>query len=587
MRLRSIALKRSATAVALVVIPIAVTFAMQKPAPPWPGLSRTRPTVMGRNGMVVAAHPLASQAGIDILKRGGNAFDAAVAVASTLNVVEPMMSGMAGLGIAVMYVAETREVRVLEFGGTAPKATNPADYRHGAPDWEQARRGIKSIPVPGNLAGWFEVLETYGTLPAKDVFQSAIDYAENGFPVTPFLATVLQDHDADIELAKGFTGIPEAVSGFTPNAASIFMRGDDEPYRASEILVQKNLAETYKKIVRGGRDVFYKGEVAKAIVTHMEKHGGLITLEDLAGFEAEWLEPISITYRGRYRILTAPPPASSFAGLMKLAIMERYDVAGLGHNSPEFMHLYTEAVRLAKYDRMRYSADPEFDPVPLNRLLSESYIDEKRAEVSSKRAIPLEPPKPEMVSDKGQHTTHFAVADKEGNVIAITQSLGHMFGSNVMVGNTGLWMMDGMYWFDYDPPGLPNDVAPGKRVSYPIMPTIVLEGDTPVLTIGSPGGIGIVETVPQIIMNVLDHGMTIQSAIDAPRMRGMEGLQLIAESRIAAETVAALKNMGHDVQLLGDFTPTFGGAQGIAIDPRTGVLMGGADPRRDGYAIGW
>ncbi len=569
------------------VFSAARSHSVQQPEPPWPGLARTRPTVMARNGMVVSAHPLASQAGVDVLKKGGNAFDAAIAVASTLNVVEPMMSGMAGLGTAILYVAETREVRVLEFGGTAPKATNPADYRQGAPDWQRSRRGIKSVPVPGNLAGWFEIHRTYGKLPAKDVFQSAIDYAENGFPVSAFLSTVLRDHNKDLELAKGFTGIPEPVSGFTPSAAAIFLKEGKEPYGSSEILVQKNLAATYRKIVVGGPDVFYKGDIAKAIVAEMERHGGLITLEDLAGYEPEWLEPVSLTYRGRYRIATAPPPASSFAGLMKLALMEGYDVAALGHNSPKFLHLYAEAVRLAKFDRMRYSSDPRFVPVPVSRLLSDAYITEKRREMSPARAVPFEPPKPDMISDKGQHTTHLAVADKEGNVVAITQSLGHMFGSNVLVEGTGLWMMDGMYWFDYDPPGLPNDVAPGKRVSYPIMPTIVLEGGEPVLTIGSPGGIGIVETVPQILMNVLDHRMEIQDAIDAPRMRGMEGLSLIAESRLPLSTVEALKNMGHEVELLGDFSPTFGGAQGIAINPRTRVLMGGADPRRDGYAIGW
>ncbi len=574
-------------AVAVVLSATVTSNALQQPTPPWPGLNRTRPTVMGRNGMVVSAQPLASQAGVDILKQGGNAFDAAIAVASTLNVVEPMMSGMAGLGTAILHVAETKEVRVLEFGGTAPKATNPADYRKGASGWERSRRGIKSIPVPGNLAGWFEIHRTYGTLPSKDVFQSAIDYAENGFPVTPFLATVLRDHNKDLELAKGFTGIPEPVSGFTPSAAGIFLKGDRDPYRASEILVQKNLAATYRKIVEGGPDVFYKGDIAKAIVEEMERHGGLLTLEDLAAYEPEWLEPVVLTYRNRYRIATAPPPASSFAGLMKLALMEGYDVEALGHNSPKFLHLYAEAVRLAKFDRMRYSSDPKFVPVPLARLLSDAYITDKRREVSPDRAVAFEPPKPDMISDKGQHTTHLAVADNDGNVIAITQSLGHMFGSNVMVGDTGLWMMDGMYWFDYDPPGLPNDVAPGKRVSYPIMPTIVLEGGEPVLTIGSPGGIGIVETVPQIIMNVLDHGMEIQDAIDAPRMRGMEGLSLIAESRLPPETVEALRKMGYEVELLGDFSPTFGGAQGIAIDPKTRVLMGGADPRRDGYAIGW
>ncbi len=579
--------KRPTWPFAVILSAAAISHAVQQPTPPWPGLNRTRPTVMGRNGMVVSAHPLASQAGVDILKKGGNAFDAAIAVASTLNVVEPMMSGMAGLGTAILYVAETKEIRVLEFGGAAPKATNPADYRQGAPDWERARRGIKSIPVPGNLAGWFEIHRTYGKLPSKDVFQSAIDYAENGFPVTGFLETVLRDHNKDLELAKGFTGIPQPVSGFTPSAASIFLKGDKEPYRASELLVQKNLAATYRKIVQGGPDVFYKGEIAKAIVEEMKRHGGLITLEDLSAYRTEWLEPVFLTYRGRYRIATAPPPASSFAGLMKLALMEGYDVGALGHNSPKFLHLYAEAVRLAKYDRMRYSSDPKFVPVPLARLLSDGYIADKRREVSPERAVAFEPPKPDTISDKGQHTTHLAVADKEGNVIAITQSLGHMFGSNVMVGDTGLWMMDGMFWFDFDPPGLPNDVAPGKRVSYPIMPTIVLEGGEPVLTIGSPGGIGIVETVPQILMNVLDHGMEIQDAIDAPRMRGMEGLSLIAESRLTPETVEALRKMGYQVELLGDFSPTFGGAQGIAINPRTRVLMGGADPRRDGYAIGW
>ncbi len=574
-------------ALGVLLLSAATSPAQQPPERPWPGHNRTRPTVAGRNGMVVSAHPLASQAGVDVLKKGGNAFDAAIAVASTLNVVEPMMSGMAGLGTAILYVAETREVRVLEFGGTAPRATNPPDYRQGAPDWERARRGIKSIPVPGNLAGWFEIHRTYGKLSTGEIFQTAIDYAENGFPVTPFLETVLRDHSKDLELAKGFQGIPEPVSGFTPSAARIFLKENQEPYRASEILVQRNLAETYRKIVGGGPDVFYRGEIAKAIVDEMERHGGLITLEDLAEYRPEWLEPISLTYRGRYRIATAPPPASSFAGLMKLALMEGYDVKAFGQNSPEFLHLYAEAVRLAKYDRMRYSSDPKFVPVPLARLLSQDYIAAKRREVNPDHAIAFEPPKPDMISDKGQHTTHLAVADKEGNVIAITQSLGHMFGSNVMVGDTGLFMMDGMYWFDYDPPGLPNDVAPQKRVSYPIMPTLVLEDGEPILTIGSPGGIGIVETVPQILMNVLDHGMDIQEAIDAPRMRGMEGLKLIAESRLHPDTVEALRKMGHDVELLSDFSPTFGGAQGIAIHPRTRVLMGGADPRRDGYAIGW
>ena len=542
----------------------------------WPnrGLAH-RPVVMGTHGMVASANPLASLAGLRMLQAGGHAVDAAVAVAAALNVAEPYMSGIGGLGLMLIYSAGDRRPRVLDFAGPAPRAATPAAFR----DEADKGHGPKSPLVPGNAAGWLKAHDTFGRLDRAEVFAPAIAYAAEGVPIS-------------LVNAEFFRRAAEA--GYLNAAARATFFPNGVPPAPGSVVRQPRLAETFRRVVADGAEVFYRGEIAERIVAAVRSEGGLLTLDDLASFEPTWHEPIAGTYRG-YAIHTPPPPAYGFQFLQTLKILEGFDLAAAGQHTGETAHLMLEAIKLAVADRIAYAAAPD---APVAGLLDDGYAADRRALIDREHARPawgeryegppaagvVVPGRPSLSAPES--TTHFDVVDRDGNAVSVTQSLGDGFGSGVMAGDTGVVLNNFAYWFDLDPRS-PNLIAPGKQVEMCMAPAAIFRDDRLFMVIGTPGSYGIPQTTTQMISNVLDHGFSIQAAIEAPRLRATDGLNVLAENRLAAETKQALIRRGHVLEAIGDWSFLVGGGQGVMIDQESGVLMGGADPRRDGYALGW
>ncbi|MCH7745824.1 MAG: gamma-glutamyltransferase [Chloroflexi bacterium] len=536
-----------------------------------------RPVAMGANGMVASAHPLASLSGLRVLLEGGNAFDAAVATAATLNVAEPYMSGVGGIGVGLAYIARENRVRALDFSGRAPGAAEPSMFTE-----ESKRTGVRASLVPGNVAGWLTLHEAYGSMDRERLFQSAIDYAENGIPVTKLNNRTMT------------RGAPR-LSKFP--SASIFLGDNGQPPKAGTLLKMPQLAESLRKIAKGGKKAFYEGELAEKMVKANQEMGGLLSFADLAEYEAQWKDPISINYRG-YEINTVPPSCSGFQVLQTLKLMEGFDGDDMIFQHPNSLHLLMEAVKLCVTDRIKFGGDPDLVDIPLKGLLSEAYVKSQRnrinrdsaAVVSGQRYTrigepgALSPGSPEEFD--GGMTTHFAVADRDGNVVTITQTLGGAFGSAVAMGDTGIFLNNMCNWFDLEE-GSPNIIGPGKRVDLIVAPTQTLKDGKFHLSMGTPGSYGILQTTPQFLMNVLDFGMNVQEAIEAPRFRCTSGRHVEMEERFPSHVRRALQDLGHEVDVIEPWSMSVGGAQGIQIDTEAGVFQGGADPRRDGYAIGW
>ncbi len=535
-----------------------------------------RPAAVGVNGMAASAHPLASLAGVRMMTAGGNAFDAAVAVASTLNVCEPFMSGAAGVGVALAYVASEDRVRALNFSGRMPQAADPEEYTEADKDV-----GIKSALVPGNAAGWLTLHETYGKLDREQVFAPAIGYARDGTAVTRFNASSI-------------AGSAPRLARFP--SAGIFIKNGKTP-SPGERVKQPQLAESLKAIARGGKEEFYRGELASRIVRGAQELGGQFTEEDLATYDAEWCEPISIGYRD-YEIFSVPPNSTGFQLLETLKIMEGFEGADLVFQHPETLHLYIEGVKLAVADRIKWGGDPDHVNAPIRGLLSSGYAESQRARIDRNsvatvsgeqfsRFIPSGSIKAGSADEfDGGMTTHFAVADSDGNVVSVTQTLGGGFGSAVAPGDTGLFLNNMAHWFDLEE-GAPNRLEGGKRVDFCVAPTQTFKDGRFYVSLGTPGSWGILQTTPQFVMNFLDFGMNVQEAIEAPRLRVFEERRVVMEERFPYHVRAALAAKGHDIELADPFSTTVGGAQGIMIDQESGTFQGGADPRRDGVAIGW
>ena len=536
-----------------------------------------RPAAMGVNGMVTSAHPLASLAGQRMLMEGGNAFDAAVATAAALNVVEPYMSGAGGVGVALAHVGAEGRVRALNFSGRAPRS---ATHDRFTDDTKQT--GILAPLVPGNVAGWLTLHETYGTLDRERVFRPAIDYADGGFPVTHLNSRIMASSAARLS---------------TYPSGSIILDGNGKTPAPGARLRMPQLAKSLRQIAVGGKETFYRGELAQRLVAGNQAMGGLYTLDDLADYEAEWQEPIGIDYRG-YRIHTTPPNSSGFQVLETLKIMEGFSGTDVIFQHPVTLHLLMEAIKLAVTDRIRYGGDPDQVHTPLDGLLSDAYAEKQRGRISREqvsvvsgehftRQIPtgsLLAGSPDEFD--GGMTTHFATADRDGNVVTVTQTLGGGFGCAVAPGDTGIFLNNMSFWFDLEE-GSPNLIGPGKRVDFCLAPTQTLRDGKFFLSIGTPGGWGILQTTAQFLMHVLDYGMNVQAAIEAPRFRCIEGRRVEMEERFPTQVRRALEDMGHDVGVVEAFSMSVGGCHGIQIDSREGVFQGGADPRRDGFAIGW
>ena len=543
----------------------------------WPnrGLAH-RPVVMGTRGMVTSAHFLASQAGMRMLQQGGNAIDAAVAVAATLNVVEPYMSGIAGCGYMMLYSAGEKRLRALDYMGYSAGAADPAEL--ASPDGFY--HSPQSPLLPGACGGWLTALETYGRLDRATVFAPAIEYAEGGVPLSIKNAYFYRNAHKSGHLRD------EMQNVFMPNGRL------PEP---GEIIRQPLLARTFREVVEGGQETFYRGPLAKRLVKAIRERGGYLSEEDFAGYQPEWQEPVGVNYRG-YDVHCPPPPCSGIQYLQTLAILEGFDFAASGQNSANTIHLFAEAMKLAVADRIAYTTRPD---VPTNELLSKEYAAIRREQIDPRRANRSEGERFDgRLQDDGviragepvralkECTTHFDVIDGEGNAVSVTQSLGDGFGSGIMAGDAGVLLNNLAFWFDLDPDS-PNVLAPRKKIEMCMSPAALFRDGALFAVLGTPGSFGILETTPQVISNLIDHHFSIQAAIEAPRIRTYEDIILEVEARIPKAIRDDLQGRGHTIRLIDDWSYLVGGVQGIMVDPATGVLMGGADPRRDGYAIGW
>lgn len=543
---------------------------------------------VGTNGMVSAAHPLATRAGVEVLEGGGNAFDAAVAVGAALNVVEPMMSGVGGYGATVVYDAEKGETRFLETGSKTPASLDPSVFRPTTPGYQENRCGGPVVSTPGNLNAWRLMWEEYGEKEWSRLFDPAVRYAEEGFAIR--------------EETAGWIG--SEYSAFPAHAQEIYGR-NGAPLQTGDRLVQQDLAGSLRLIAEEGAGAIYDGELGRAMVAEARENGSFLTEEDLRQNRARWRETISSGY-GDERIVTAGPPSTAWGSLVRLGTMGELDPASLGQNTAPYVHALTEISKNSFNQTSRYAADP-----PLDKLLSEGYLQQQAATVDFSVAGPIESP---ITSDSAKscsptgyvpttgdasasasasaqagvgQTTHFVVADREGNVVSSTQTLGNVFGSKLMPEGTGLWLNDQLAWSRFEPRGNVFDVYPGRQSLYALCPTIVMRDGRPVVALGTPGGRTIPQTTTQMITNIEAFDMDVQQAISAPRFSFVIPDLLGVEPGIPTNVQAELETLGHDVYV-DEFG--FGNAHGLTIEyGREGNpnrFTGGADPRGEGEAAG-
>jgi gamma-glutamyltranspeptidase / glutathione hydrolase len=531
---------------------------------------------IGRHGIVSTSHPLASTAGLRVLQQGGNAVDAAVASAAVLAVANPFMAGLGGVGgYALVYDAASGRTETLDFIGTAPQAARRELYL-GDKLWDFGRRatdGYLAPVVPGILAGWAALHERYGRLPWAQVLAPAIEYARDGFPLTSSVARSMT------------TGEMSKVRRY-PYGRSIFSNGNDA-WQAGEMWVQQDFATTLEAIARGGAKEFYKGSIAKKIAEDMARNGGLITLEDLANYEAVWRTPISTTYRG-YDVLTQRPGSSGITILQWLNVLEGYDLERLGRNSPEYIHLVAEVEKLGFLDDDRYNTGRLSAKIPLERLISKEYAAQQRERIDLERAQFFEPLSPASISTLGEHTSHHTVVDKDHNIVTITQTL--MYASGVVVPETGVILNNGMSYFSLEDDG--NRIEGGERPRFVMSPVIVFRGGKPFLAVGAAGGWTIPQTILQTILNVVDFRMDVGRAAGGPRfilrfLRNsipyVPGTDLELDGGISAEVRQKLESKGH--RLVAATPPDDSGAtralNAVVIDPKSGALWGA------GGAVAW
>src|SRR5215216_4273097 len=526
-----------------------------------------RSIVRAEHGMVASSQPLASQVGLEILKRGGNAVDAAIAMAAMLNVTEPMMTGIGGDAFMLIYWSKTKEMKGLNASGRAPRALN-LDYFARQKITKMPEFGMESITVPGAFDGWVTLLEKYGTMKLADVLGPAIECAENGFPV---MEKTAEDWNAEVTRLRK-----------TPAAAANYLIDGRAP-RAGEIFRQPNLARTLRTLALGGRDAFYKGEIARAIVDYCEKNGGFISLADLAAQKSEWVEPISTTYRG-YTVYEIPPNGQGLTALLTLNILEGFELAALSTQPDRYYHTLIEATKLAFADRNRYIADPAFSKVPVVELLSKDYAARRRALINPNKA--LDAPLPGEIN-AGSDTTYFTVVDQDGNAVSFINSLFDSFGSGIVAGDTGIVLQNRGSAFSLDR-AHPNHLEPGKRPFHTIIPAMVFKDNELFMSFGVMGGGIQPQGHVQVLVNIIDLGMGLQQAIDAPRYRYMKERDVLLEDEIPATVIDRLMVLGHRrASPPGLLRSSMGGGQAIMIDPVNRTLMGASDSRKDGLAIGY
>ena len=516
-------------------------------------------------GVVSSAHPLATRVGLKVLQDGGNAFDAAVAVAAALNVVEPMNSGIGGYGTILIYDAKKGRVRFLDSSGKIPLGVDSDAFRPPTPDFLENRRGAKAVSTPGNVNAWRALSSNYGRMKWAELFTEAIRLAEEGFPVGEGLSRVI---------SYAFPEMSEETRSFYGR--------EGRPLEPGDTLVQKDLGRSFRLIAGEGPKVVYGGELGMAIHEAMIAGGGFLSIADLKADRAEWWEPISIEYRG-YRVFTASPPSTAFPSLIRLGLMSRFNVKELGHNSTAYLHRFAEVTKHAFQCRLAYAGDPDIHPPPLDKLLSPSYWEEISASMDMEKASVFVPPDGSI--RQGKETTHFVVADGQGNIVSATQTLGNSFGSRIMAPGTGIWLNNSLAYCTFVPKGNPMDAHAGHRKLSGDCPTIIFREGKPWVALGTPGGHTIGQTVPQMVMNLIDFGMSLDEALAAPRISFIEPDRIAVEFGIAAETLEALRKMGHSVEEGG----RLGNAHALLIEYDAGGkpsrFIGVADPRGGGLAL--
>jgi len=528
--------------------------------------SAERRDATGSNGVVSSAHPLASQIGLEVLKAGGNAIDAAVAVSFALGLVEPNASGIGGCGY-LLYAPANGEPVFLDYRSTAPAGLDCDAFMKLSVT--ERKDTILGAGVPGAVAGWLTALEEYGTMSLEELLEPIIALAEEGFEVTEHFEGMIVENYSKLA---------------ADDTCSALYLNEGIPYMAGEVIKNPDYAQTLRILQKEGRDGFYKGEIAQSIVESVQAKGGVITLEDLANYTVRRAKPVKTTYRG-YTILSSAPSSSGGTAIaLCLNLLERYDLASMGQNTPETLHLLAEAFKITNVDRYQYLGDPEFVDIPLDVLLSKEYADQRAALISPDKI--LEDLNPGVIPYESPSTTHISIVDKDGNLVAVTNTLGTFFGCGIGVAGRGFLLDNQMYDFSVED-WEANFPRPGKRPRSSMSPTIIYTPDgEPYAALGSPGGEAIVTTMVQIISNILDHGMSVQDAIDAPRIYQNYSGNLVVEGHLNDDVSAELENMGHPMEQKNAYNSFFGGVQGI-IKNQDGSWTGGADPRRDGKALAY
>ncbi|HEY7856693.1 MAG TPA: gamma-glutamyltransferase [Terriglobales bacterium] len=528
--------------------------------------SQARSMVMSDGGIVATSQTLASQAGTQILAQGGTAMDAAIAANAVLGVVEPESSGIGGDLFAIYYEAKTGKVSAINASGWAPEGLTIARLR-GQGLSAMPQTGIESVTVPGAVAGWSALHDRFGALGWSELFQPAIYYADRGYPVTELIAAAWA-----LEAGK--------LAG-DQNGRKVFLHDGKAP-QPGEMFRNPQMAAAYRLIASQGAGAFYTGELARAVLATSHRLGGAMTQADLAEFKPEWVTPITTNYHG-WQVFELPPNSQGMAALEMLNILSQFPLAQLPSRGVEELHLQIEAQKLAYSDLRRYVADPRFATVPVAGITSLAYAKTRAALINPQKAnCAVEPGAPPRL---GSETIYLTVVDRNGNIASLIQSLYSHFGSGVVVDEYGFTLQNRGGLFDLDP-ALPNALAPHKRPFHTIIPAFMQKGDVH-MGFGIMGGLNQAQAHAQFVSNVVDHGMNIQSALEAPRFTKLDfgGCAVSVENRIAPAVRDALTARGHQLKVLGDFSSTMGGGQAVIHDARTGVNYGASDPRKDGAAV--
>lgn len=538
---------------------------------------------MTTNGMVTSSHYLATQAGVDVLRKGGNAVDAAIAVASTLAVVYPQMNSIGGDNFWLIYNAKTGELKGLNASGRAGELATIAAYKAKGFTNIPARGYLAANTVPGAISGWDEAYQYAAksmgkSLPWQNLLASAIYYADTGFPVTPSLTywteININPQDQQFRNLQRFAEFKR-----------VFLKADGSAYQIGETMRQADLANTLKIIAEKGAAEFYQGQIAKKIIADLKANGGMLTLNDFANHKATWVEPLHVDYRD-YVAYNLPPNTQGMASLAILNILNNFDVHSLGEGTADYYHLIVEATKQAFADRDQYLTDPEFNHIPVDLLLTKAHGKQQAARINMQQAqVEVKPLDP-----KGD-TVWFGVVDDEGNAVSIIQSIYHDFGSGIVAKDTGVLLQNRGSFFSLDENHI-NRLEPNKRTFHTLNPAMLLKGGKPYLVYGTMGGEGQPQTQAAIVTRIVDFGMSPQDAINAPRWLhgrtwGAASNDLKIEGRVNPQVIAELRKRGHPVNVVADYTDTMGHAGAILIEPTSKMLFGATDPRGDGLAAGY